>query len=181
MELINLKPGVGILLCFGVWDLPFRLSASLWRKRVTSYSLCKDSDAIGTVWGQRRNLNEKGRDFLAALPGRFVLGPIPPPVLLRKRGEKARNQACQAQWPLSDIPPPLTSTAGSQLAGTPCLVGGKGRERAGPAASQARGARSCHCGKRASLGRRARSWCRPRVGISGKLCSPTPGRSQRRG
>lgn len=62
-----------------------------------------------------------------------MLGPIPRPVLLRKRGEKARNQACQAPRPLSAGPPPPSLTAGSRLAGTPCLVGGKGRERAGSA------------------------------------------------
>lgn len=84
---------------------------------------------------------------------RFVLGPIPRLVLLRKCGEKARNQACQAPRPLRAVPPPPSSTAGSGLAGTPCRVGGWERPRARrprrlprPAA-----ARRCHCGKRAAL------------------------------
>lgn len=134
MDLINSHHGVGVLLRWGPWGQPFRLSASSWAKWVPSGSVIRTKrlrTAISTVPAQRRNRSLQGRDFLAALPRKE--GPIPRLVLLRKRGEKARNQACQAPRPLSAVPPPLPSTAGSRLAGTPCLVGGKGRERAGPA------------------------------------------------
>lgn len=134
-----------------VWGLPFQLSASRSGKRVASHPVGKYeqiTDRNRHLPGQRRNLSEPGRDFLAALPGRtFVLGPIPRPVLLRKRGEKARNQACRAPRPLRASPLccPRLQEAGRRE---------RPARRVGtaPPASQARGgaARRCHCSRRAA-------------------------------
>lgn len=132
-------------------------SCSVWRPRsaireagvslasrrsqpVASDRVCKDKDGdylctvIGSVPAQRRNLSEQGRDFLAALPGRrSVLSPIPRLVLLRKRGEKARNQACRAPRPLRASPHPCPRL--QEAGGGNALPDGWER----PPASQARG------------------------------------------
>lgn len=129
----------------------------------------------GIVLGHSRNLSEPGRDFLAALPGRtFVLGPIPRPVRLRKRGEKARNQACRPRGP--SAPPPL---------GCPRLQEAGRRERpaqrvgtASPA-SQARGGAELSLRQARRLPRRSRSRCSRSIRIAGKRRRPGPGRPSR--
>lgn len=66
---------------------------------------------------------------------RFALGPLPRLVLLRKCGEKARNQACQARGP--SAPPSSPGLGCRKRAGGNALPGGgRGGERAGPPAPQ---------------------------------------------
>lgn len=100
----------------------------------------RDQPGAGTEWAP-----ESARTrFPGRAPGgrRFVPGPIPRLVLLRKCGEKARNQACQAPRPLRARPPPRPRLQEAGWRERPAGRWERPRRLPRPAA------RSCHCGRR---------------------------------